>query len=95
MTIFERLDQQYPGVLKYQGGLGCACNMISDVHRHRGEPAESLAFAQKAQALLERLVSEHPNNLASRIDLAKSQNNIGRIFNKPVSPSRRYAFRRG
>ena len=49
IEILERLDRQYPGVLNYQGGLGSAYNMMSDLHRRRREPAESLAFAQKAR----------------------------------------------
>src|SRR5439155_25964530 len=43
VEILERLDRQYPGVLNYQGGLASTYNMMSDLHRHRREPAEALA----------------------------------------------------
>ena len=72
VEILERLDRQYPGVLNYRGGLASTYNMMSDLHRRRREPAESLAFAEKARALLERLVAEHPEDIYSRIDLAKA-----------------------
>jgi tetratricopeptide (TPR) repeat protein len=59
---------------------------MSDLHRHRREPAESLALAQQARILLERLVSEHPKDVYSRNDLAKSHNNIGRILQQTGEP---------
>ena len=86
LEIFERLDRQYPDVLNYQGGLASTYNMMSDLHRHRREPAEALAFAQKARTLLDRLVAEHPKDVDSRIDLAKTHNNIGRVLQQTGDP---------
>ena len=65
VEVLERLDRQYPGVLNYQGGLASTYNLMSDLHRRRREPAESLAFAEKARALLDRLVAEHPEGRLS------------------------------
>ena len=50
MEILERLDRQYPSGLNYQQGLAGIYHMMSDLHRQRREPAEALAFAQKAQS---------------------------------------------
>ena len=86
VEILDRLDRQYPGVLNYQGGLAGTYNMMSDLHRRRREPAESLAFAEKARALLDRLVAEHPKDIYSRIDLAKAHNNIGRVHQQSGDP---------
>jgi tetratricopeptide (TPR) repeat protein len=80
LTIFERLNRQTPDLFTYQQGLGSAYNMMSDLHRLRREPTDSLTFAQKARTLLERMVSEHSQDESCRADLAKSHNNIGRIF---------------
>ena len=60
---------------------------MSDLHRRRREPAEALAFAQKARTLLERLVAEHPKDVDSRIDLSKSHNNIGRLLQQTREPA--------
>ena len=60
--IFERLDRQFPGVLKYQGGLAGTCNLLSDLHRRRHEPAEALTLAQRARDLLKPLVAKHPDD---------------------------------
>ena len=77
-----------PGVPNYRGGLAAAYNMISDLHRRRLEPAESIAFAEKARPLLERLVAEHPEDTYARIDLAKCHNNIGRMRSSRASRPR-------
>ena len=61
--------------------------MISDLHRRRLEPAESLAFAEKARPLLDRLVAEHPEDTYSRIDLARCHNNIGRMRRQSGEPA--------
>src|SRR5262249_21922657 len=66
IEILEGLDRRSPGVLNYQGGLAAAYNLISDLHRRRLEPAESLAFAEKARTLLERLIEDHPEDIPSR-----------------------------
>src|SRR5262249_56525839 len=87
IELLERLDRQYPGALQYQEGLAQAYNLISDLHRRRREPAESLAFAEKARPLLERLVAEHPAEIYNRIDLSKSHNNIGRMQQQSGDPA--------
>ena len=84
--ILERLDRRYPDVLNYQGGLASTYNMMSDLHRRRREPAESLAFARKARDMLERLVARHPKDAISQIDLAKAHNNIGRGLQQAGDP---------
>ncbi len=87
IEVFERLDRSYPGVPNYRGGLAAAYNMISDLHRRRLEPAESIAFADKARPLLERLVAEHPEDTYARIDLARCHNNIGRMRQQSGEPA--------
>jgi tetratricopeptide (TPR) repeat protein len=54
--------------------------MMAELQRQRAETTESLALAQKAQTVFERLVSDHPRNLDLRIDLADSYNTLGREF---------------
>ena len=54
--------------------------------RHRREPDEAITSAQKAKTLLERLISIHPEDVASRIELAKSQNNLGRLLQQTGEP---------
>ena len=60
--------------------------MQSELHQRRREPVESLAIAQKARTLLERVVAEHPEDIDSRIDLAKAQTNIGRSLQQTGDP---------
>ena len=79
VEVLERLDRQYPGVLDYQRGLASTFNLMSDLHRRRLEPADSLAMAEKGRSLLERLVAEHPEDVEARTELAKSYNNIARV----------------
>ena len=76
IEILERLDRRFPAVVKYRGGLAAAYNLLSDLHRQRREPTESLHSAQKAKTILEPLVAEHLDDIVSRTDLAKSHNNI-------------------
>ena len=78
VETLERLDRQFPAVVKYRGGLAAAYNLLSELHRQRREPTESLHCAQKAKTILEPLVAEHVDDIVSRGDLAKSHNNIGR-----------------
>jgi hypothetical protein len=93
--ILGRLDRQFHGVLKFQGGLAAIDNMMSDLHHHRREPADALALAEKARTVLERLVSEHPEDLNSRIELARSYNSIGRGLQHSGEPAEAlHSFRR-
>jgi serine/threonine protein kinase len=86
VAILERLDRQHSGLLNYQQGIGSAYNMMSNLHRLRREPADSLAFAEKARTLLDRLVSKHPTDLTARRELAKSHTSIGRILQQMGEP---------
>ena len=85
VEILERLEQQHPGILEYEQSLAGAYNITSDLHRYRREPAEAIAFAQKAKTLLERLSTRHRDDASLRIDLAKSQNILVECSSKQES----------
>ena len=59
---------------------------MSELHRYRREPADAIAFAQKAKTLLERLIALQPGDTSFRIDLAKSHNALGRLFQQTGEP---------
>ena len=79
LHIFEQIAQLYPHVAPYQKGLGTTYNMMSNLEAQRGEKAAALEFAQKARTLFERLLGGNPKNNNSRLNLAKSDTNIGRL----------------
>ena len=59
---------------------------MSELHRYRREPADAIAFAQKAKTLLEKLIALQPDDASFRIDLANSQNILGRLFQQTGEP---------
>ncbi len=81
----ERLERQYPAVLSYQHVLASTYHSLSELHRYRREPADAITSAQKAKTLLEKLIAQ-PDNVLFRIDLAKSQNTLGRLFQQTGEP---------
>jgi hypothetical protein len=53
----------------------------------KGETAEALALAGKAQTLFDRLAAQHPENTKFSLDLAKSHTNIGRLLKRTDDPA--------
>jgi tetratricopeptide (TPR) repeat protein len=86
VEILEGLERRYANVLEYEEALAGTYQMMSDLHRQRRELSEALAFAQKAQKLLARLVELHSENVNLRLDLAKSQNILGRVLQETGEP---------
>ena len=79
-------SSQHPAVLEYEHGLASTYHSLSDLHRYRREPADAIAFAQKAKTLLEKLIALQPDDASFRIDLAKSQNTLGRLLQQTGEP---------
>jgi tetratricopeptide (TPR) repeat protein len=86
LAILERLERQYPNVLDYEHALAGIYQMMSDLHFKRREFADALGFAQKNQTVLKSLVEHHPDHVNLRLDLAQSQNLLGRILEQSGEP---------
>lgn len=85
--LLEGLRRAHPSVLVYQTNLADIYNRLCDVMRQRGETAEALEYARGAILLLEKQVADHGGDRDSRLALAKSHNNLGRLLNLRGDPT--------
>jgi tetratricopeptide (TPR) repeat protein len=80
LKLLEHISEYYPNVSTYKEKLGASYNAMSELLRQRGEKAEALIFARKANALLDSLVTADPNNIDCALGLAQSHIMIGRLL---------------
>jgi tetratricopeptide (TPR) repeat protein len=86
LEIFDHISQSYPDVINYKESLGASYNMMSELLHQRGERAEALVLARKANTLFERLVADGTKNATNPLGLAQSHNLIGRLLKEDGQP---------
>ncbi|OJW17874.1 MAG: hypothetical protein BGO49_30765 [Planctomycetales bacterium 71-10] len=78
--ILEDLSAKHPAVASYRGQLAAAYNLDVEMLRGRGRRDEAKARADRARAILERLVVERPDEPRYVAALATSRQLLGRLL---------------